>query len=188
MPSRNQGGIRRKGDLCRGNHHHHTHAHAHAHAHHHHHPRPGLVCLLAACWLPVGCLLDGWTYETTPTVALTAIHATVVLPLSPSLPLSTDVAPSAFRRLPTSLSPSFFAEERRPKKGEKGPKSTFFYLFFFFDLAAWRLKASNARQFNSKRPQFFPHFFLSFFPQRQTTKPFIVLSSPKKRERHRENA
>ena len=80
----------------------------------------------------------------------------------------------------------FLPGSRRPKKGEKGPKSTFFYLFFFFDLAAWRLKASNARQFNSKRSQFFPHFFLSFFPQRQTTKPFIVLPSPKKRERHRE--
>ena len=33
--------------------------------------------------------MDGrMRHETTPTVALTAIHATVVLPLSPSLPLS----------------------------------------------------------------------------------------------------
>ncbi len=32
--------------------------------------------------------MDGrMRHETTPTVALTAIHATVVLPLSPSLPL-----------------------------------------------------------------------------------------------------
>ena len=51
-------------------------------------------CLLDACWMPSGCLLDAcWMdgrmrHETTPTVALTAIHATVVLPLSPSLSLS----------------------------------------------------------------------------------------------------
>ncbi len=86
-----QTGGRRKGDLCRGN----------------HHPDWSAFwmpsgCLLDAFWMPVGCLLDAcWMdgrmrHETTPTVALTAIHATVVLPLSPSLSLS----------LPLSLSPS----------------------------------------------------------------------------------
>ncbi len=82
MPSRNQGGIRREGDERA------TFAEAIT-------TRIGLPsgCLLDAFWMPVGCLLDAcWMdgrmrHETTPTVALTAIHATVVLPLSPSLPL-----------------------------------------------------------------------------------------------------
>ena len=39
--------------------------------------------------------MDGrMRHETTPTVALTAIHATVVLPLSPSLSLSLPLSPS----------------------------------------------------------------------------------------------
>jgi hypothetical protein len=76
----------------------------------------------------------------------------------------------------------FLPGSRRPKKGEKGPKSTFFYLFFFFDLAAWRLKASNARQFNSKRPQFFPHFFFLSF-RRDRRRNLLSFCPPRKRER-----
>ncbi len=93
-----QTGGRRKGDLCRGN----------------HHPDWSAFwmpsgCLLDAFWMPVGCLLDAcWMdgrmrHETTPTVALTAIHATVVLPLSPSLPLPLSLS------LPPSLETFFLS-------------------------------------------------------------------------------